>query len=169
MATATLSHPSFGSLNSRRSYSTARPMSDPGILERQIEEEIEESILRSQYLRRMEILRALVLQTAALDQVQPNWNSYGAEPPQTQAIQAAMGFLPLAARVDVLPVRSLPSAEGGVAFRFVADDKRALVEFLNTGAIEVMLYNEAGVLNPEPKELGDPEGVLQAVQAHLMR
>ncbi len=169
MATATLSHPLFGSLNSRRSYSTVRSMSDPGILERKIEEEIEESILRSQYMRRMENLHTLVLQTGALGRVQPNWNSYGAEPPQVQAIHAAMGFLSLAARVDVLPTRSLPSAEGGVAFRFVADDKRALVEFLNTGAIEVMLYDEAGVLNPEPEELGDPEGVLQAVQAHLMR
>lgn len=80
-----------------------------------------------------------------------------------------MKFLPLAARADILPTRSMPSAEGGVAFRFVHNDKRALVEFLNTGAIEVMLYNKVGVLNSEPEELGDSETVIQAVQAHLMR
>lgn len=168
-ATATLSHPLFGSMTSRRNYSTVRSASVLGGLERKIEEEIEESILRSRYMQRIEVLHSLVLQTEALSRLEPNWNSYGAEPPQMQAIRSAIEFLPLAARADVLPTRSLPSAEGGIAFRFTSDDKRALVEFLNTGAIEVMLYNAAGILNPEPEELGDPQGILQAVQAHLMR
>jgi len=169
MATATLSHPLFGSINSRRSYSMVRSASALGNLERKIEEEIEESILRSRYMQRMENLRSLVLQTEALSRLELNWNSYGAEPPRMQAIRSAIEFLLLSARADVLPTRSLPSAEGGIAFRFMSDDKRALVEFLNTGAVEVMLYNATGVINPEPEELGDSHGVLQAVQAHLTR
>ena len=92
MATATLSHPLFGSLNSRRSYSTVRSMSDPGILERKIEEEIEESILRSQYMRRMENLHTLVLQTGALGRVQPNWNSYGRSHPKCRLYTLRWAF-----------------------------------------------------------------------------
>lgn len=81
----------------------------------------------------------------------------------------AVEFLISGSAPDLLPVRALPSAEGGIALRFVVEGKRALVEFLNSGSVEVMLYDEAGAIGPELEELADPANVLRAVQAHLTR
>src|ERR1700722_545779 len=103
MATAVQNYPFCGSNSSRRTRST----SVLGILEAEIEDEIAESRSRSQYMRRMDDLISLAQQVSSLCQVQPNWDSYGAEAPQSQAIRAAMKFLPLAAEADILPTRSL--------------------------------------------------------------
>jgi hypothetical protein len=127
------------------------------------------STLNSQYIRRVQMLELLLEETKELSRFAQNWDSYGATPPSSESIGAAIEFLVSGSGADFLPVRTLPSAEGGVALRFLAGDKRALVEFLNTGTVEVMLYDEAGTLSPATEGLQDPFEIMNAVYAHLTR
>jgi len=127
------------------------------------------STFNSQYIRRAQTLEFLIEETKELSRLTQNWDSYGAMPPGGQAIGAAIDFLVSGGGGDLLPVRALPSAEGGVAFRFAGGDKRALVEFLNSGSVEVMLYDEAGSLSPDIEEFKDTSEVMRAVHAHLTR
>lgn len=155
----------FGPGNSERSYSAGRPASAL----RAVEREMLRSTLSSRYIRRIRELESLLERTKALSELEQNWDSYGAMPPNNKAVGAALRFLHLVPGEDILPAQPLPSAEGGVAFRFVADDKRALVEFLNSGTIEVMLYDKSGTLSPTVEGQGGVEEILQAVNAHLKR
>lgn len=155
----------FGSGNSFRAYSAARPASPL----RAIEREMEHSTLTSQYIRRLQMIENLVDQTKKLRILSENWDSYGAMPPNDSAITAATRFLFSCSGADVLPVRVLPSAEGGIALRFATKCNRALVEFLNTGSIEVMLYDDKGSISPAPEQLIEVNVIAGAVQAHLMR
>ena len=133
----------FGPGNAERSYSARRPASAL----RTVEREMFRSTLGSRYIRRMQELESLLERTRALLHIEQNWDSYGAMPPNDEAVGGAVRFLFSMQVDDILPALPLPSAEGGVAFRFVADDKRALVEFLNSGTVEVML-DRSGNLSP---------------------
>lgn len=166
MATAeVLRFSPFGPGSSLRSYSTNRATSPL----RAVEREMLRSTLTSQYIRRLQKLELLLEETKGLSQFAQNWDSYGAMPPSSQSIGAAIDFLVSGSGADFLPVRALPSAEGGVALRFVSGDKRALVEFLNAGSVEVMLYDEAGTLSPDIEGLRDTVEIMNAVHAHLTR
>jgi len=155
----------FGLGNSERSYSAGRSSSAL----RAVERETVRSTLTSQYFWRILRLESLINEAKQLSQLRRDWDSYGAPPPNGKAIEMAVEFLISGSAPDLLPVRALPSAEGGIALRFVVEGKRALVEFLNSGSVEVMLYDEAGAIGPELEELADPANVLRAVQAHLTR
>jgi hypothetical protein len=155
----------FGPGSSLRSYSENRPASPL----RAVEREMLRSTFNSHYIRRIQKLENLIDETKGLSRLAKNWDSYGAMPPADPAIMAALKFLFTCVKADLLPVRILPSAEGGIALRFVAGDKRALVEFLNSGSIEVMLYDEAGALSPEIEEMAHAEDVADAVHAYLTR
>ncbi len=166
MATVeTLRFSPFAPGNSDRSYSARVPTSTL----RTIERAMLRSTMGSRYMRRMGELEYLIEETKRLLQIGQNWDSYGAMPPNNEAVGTALRFLLLAQGEDILPALPLPSAEGGVAFRFVADDKRALVEFLNSGAVEVMLYDKSGNLSPVIDGQSGAEEILQEVHQHLTR
>ncbi len=155
----------FGQWNSSASYSARRPASAL----RTVEREILKSAYSSQYIRRVRMLEVLMQEMKRLSNLKENWDSYGAEPPNDWAIGAALRFLISGGATDILPIRVLPSAEGGVALRFVLEKKRALVEFLNSKSFDVMLYDEAGLLDSEVEETEDEGKILRAVQAYLTR
>jgi hypothetical protein len=127
------------------------------------------SALNSQYIRRVQRLEILIEETKGLSKLKENWDSYGATAPNDWAIGAALRFLISERATDLLPVRVMPSAEGGVALRFVFGEKRALVEFLNSSSFDVMLYDNAGKLDSEAEEIHVEGNILRAVQAHLAR
>ena len=127
---------SFGQGSSLRPYSARRSNSPL----RAIEREMYRSRSNSQYIRRVQRLESLIEDTKDLLRTAPNWDSYGAQPPNISAVNAALEFL-ISEHSNLLPVRTLPSAEGGVALSFAAGDKRALVEFLNIGSVDVITRN----------------------------
>lgn len=166
MATAEVLRPlSFGPGNSLQSYSARRPASAL----RAVEREMQRSVLNSQYILRVQRLEILIEQMATLSKLEQGWDSYGAMPPSRGALGAALRFLISGGATDVLPAKVLASAEGGVALRFALEKKRALVEFLNSGTIDLMLYDEAGTLHPEVEETEDEGRIQRALRAHLTR
>ena len=51
--------------------------------------------------------------------LQTDWDSYGAEPPSTDAIRASQEILEDLAEAQILPSTIVPSAEGGVSIYFM--------------------------------------------------
>lgn len=166
MATAQAQRTSpFGLGISFRSYSEARLASPLKTIER----ELQRSAQTSQYIQRLHKLETLIESTRKLSQLPANWDSYGALPPSQSAISEASKFIFSCARSGLLPIRALPSAEGGVALRFSTGDKRALVEFLNSGSVEVMLYDEAGDISSDSEKITQMEDLANTLQSHLTR
>ena len=157
--------PPFGLGNSQHSYSAGRPASAL----RAVEREMLKSATNSHYIRRIQRLETLIEQTKELSNLKEHWDSYGATPPNDWAIGAALRFLISGVAMDIQPAKVLPSAEGGIALRFVLEKKRALVEFLNSKSVDVMLYDEAGTLDSEVEETEDEGRILHVVKAHLTR
>jgi|GEM_PF-3841355 hypothetical protein len=155
----------FGRGSSRDSYSAHNSVSPL----REVEREVMRSIQGSQYIRRYVRLESFIDPIKELARLKPNWDSYGAEPPNTTSVKSALQFLNDLTSTDLLPIRILPSAEGGVAFRFVSMDKRALVEFLNDGSVEAILYDSNGDLVTQPEEPEAPSEVIKSVLAHFTR
>jgi len=165
MATAeVLRFSPFGPGNSLRSYSATRSASPLRV----VEKEMLRSTANSQYLRRVQRLEVLIEQTKLLSQIGANWDSYGAEAPNITSITSAVNFL-ITGKLDLLPIRAIQSAEGGVALSFAAGEKRALLEFLNSGTVDLMLYDNLGNLSPEFSESDDIEKVVSAIHFHLTR
>jgi hypothetical protein len=71
----------------------------------------------------------------AMSKLSPNWDTYEAEPPSTEAMNLARELLVLAEREKFLPTDAVASAEGGVALSFTVGDRYADIECLNSGEI----------------------------------
>ena len=70
-----------------------------------------------------------------LSGLKDGWDSYAAPPPNRTAIQKALHILDLLDMPDLLGVRILPSAEGGVGICFVRGDRYADLECSNDGEV----------------------------------
>ena len=82
-----------------------------------------------------------------LDQLKslpPDWDSYGADPPNGAALAAAGAILQGLRSAELAPDLVLPSAEGGVAIAFVRGDRYADVECLNDGDVLIGLSDDRG-------------------------
>ena len=108
------------------------------------------------------LTRALGLGTLdKLRQLLPDWNGYGAAPPSEESLIISSRIFEEALETDLIPVKMVPSAEGGVALIFrgghvdqreeavVVRPKYADIEIGNDGSIV------ASTVNRETKE--DPE------------
>lgn len=81
----------------------------------------------------------------ALRTMEPDWDSYGAEPPSEEAVQRAGSFLANGHNLPCQPSAVTASAEGGVALMFTgAGGQRVLVEFLNSGEDYGLFYDLSG-------------------------
>jgi hypothetical protein len=77
--------------------------------------------------------------------VNANWNSYGSESPNSEAIKESKDVLRLLRSHLLVPERVLPSAEGGVTFTFVSETPaRGAIEVLNNSEAYVLLYDLQG-------------------------
>jgi len=61
------------------------------------------------------------------------WDSYDAEPPTGQAIEAARTFLSFLRKIEKLPDQLNPTVVGGVGFTFRQGKRSVYIEFRNTG------------------------------------
>ena len=77
----------------------------------------------------------------------PNWDSYGAAPPNAIAIDTAEDILELLWDMSVKPSRIAPSVDEGVVISFDAHQGDARIECLNSGEIVAVLTDARGVPN----------------------
>jgi hypothetical protein len=76
--------------------------------------------------------------------MEADWDSYGAEPPSTDAIQLSREILKELANALILPSTIVPSAEGGVSIYFMTGDRTAYIENYNEGSQALVMYDQQG-------------------------
>jgi hypothetical protein len=99
-------------------------------------------------------LQALALKIDSAVELRPNWNSYGAPCPSVESAELARRVLTLASTRS-LPSTVIPSADGGIALCWDADDRHAYIEFGNDGDAVVGTYpgpTEAAVAEFVPSD-----------------
>jgi hypothetical protein len=74
----------------------------------------------------------------------PNWDSYGAEPPNDSAFSTDGKIVAMLRSMSVPPTRIVASSEGGVGICFVREDRYADFECFNTGEIVAVRYTGKG-------------------------
>ncbi len=79
-----------------------------------------------------------------LENLGPNWDSYGAAAPNDAARNTAERILALLSDLAVSPTRVVASSEGGVGICFVHGDRYADIECFNTGEIVAARYRGTG-------------------------
>ncbi len=88
-----------------------------------------------------------------ISNMEPDWDSYGAEPPSDNAIRATRETLKELAGDLLLPSAIVPSAEGGVSIYFMSGNRTAYIETYNQGSQALVMYDQQG--NTEVLELGN--------------
>lgn len=106
-------------------------------------------------------LVTLVERLAELAELEPNWDTYGAEPPSEKALRRALGAIQRT-WMSLLPVTALPSVEGGIILVYSTDaDRYAEIEFGNDGEVVAAFRRPAG--RPKVWSVRDDLGVVAAV------
>jgi hypothetical protein len=85
-------------------------------------------------------------QLKKLAYLQENWDSYGAEPPNSVALGWAHQCLNILQTINFAPTKITPSVENGVGISFISGKKYADIECFNTG--EVLAVTSDGQGNP---------------------
>lgn len=84
---------------------------------------------------------------AALDRIskmERDWDSYGAEPPDANAVRASKEILEELAGSLILPSTIVPSAEGGVSIYFMTGHRTVYIESYNQGSQTLVMYDQDG-------------------------
>lgn len=128
-----------------------------------------EGNLESEYWRLFELFSEAGTQIHALARLGPNWDSYGAEPPNETARNTAERVLGLLRRMSVPPARVVASAEGGVGICFVHEDRYADLECFNDGEIVAVSYrgtDEPDVWDVTPQD-ESIKAAIEKIRAHI--
>jgi len=112
-------------------------LADDEVMARYRKNEIEILASRegSSFLRQMLLMWRMQERLSAVAAVSQDWDTFGSEAPNRDAVLAAGNILKSLIRSDVVPDAILPSAEGGVAICFVRGNRYADIECLNSGEI----------------------------------
>jgi hypothetical protein len=76
----------------------------------------------------------------ALTNLRDNWDGEGTLKPTIKTITVAAKYLLNVSKLNFLPSRIIPSAEGGLGFIYLVNGKQADIEFLNSGEVLVGVY-----------------------------
>ncbi len=87
-----------------------------------------------------------------ISNVEPDWDSYGAEPPSADAIRMSKEILKDLAADLILPSTIVPSSDGGVSIYFMRGDRTVYIESYNQGSQALVMYDPQG--NTEVLEIG---------------
>jgi hypothetical protein len=79
-----------------------------------------------------------------ISRLEPDWDSYGAEPPSADAIRASREILEELAGAQILPSAVVPSAGGGVSIYFMTAGRTVYVESYNQGSQALVMYDQQG-------------------------
>jgi hypothetical protein len=125
----------------------------------------------SNYYALLEATAALESKLAREARRQPNWNSYGAPPPNDAAINLTRTVLRLLREDGMLPRQLTASAEGGLALCFIEKNRYAELEILNTGDISASMYERfsdatpAVIMDVEPQP-DALRNIIQRIRIH---
>jgi hypothetical protein len=123
----------------------------------------------SQFLRIqqrfIQLRSSLVLQSKLSD----DWDSYGAERPSPHTIELTFRLLNKLRHELFLPLRLVPSAEGGIAAYFKADDRESYLEYRNSGEVILAMYDRDS--EPDVRELtendDDESRAIALIREHI--
>lgn len=82
-----------------------------------------------------------------LTQCKPNWDSYGADPPNLWSIDESFNLVKYFEEQEILPGRIKPSVVGGVGVTYYTNNKKVYVEISNSKTIYVLFSD--GISDPE--------------------
>jgi len=136
----TLIAPSEPELSERVALETGRQLTEPSSNEprarlNSLDKFIELVFSTSRFLQTESQYQKLRSNIVFCSHLNDDWNSYGAEKPTVRTIQAVNRLLSRLHIEFFLPTRVIPSAEGGVAAYFSADDKTSYLEYRNSGEV----------------------------------
>jgi hypothetical protein len=112
---------------------------------------IQQGFLTSEFLQIQNRYRQLRGALTTYSKLSDDWNSYGAEKPSAQTINLTLRLLNKLHYELFLPTRVIPSAEGGVATYFKADDRVSYLEYRNSGEVILAMYDQHS--EPDIREL----------------
>jgi hypothetical protein len=99
----------------------------------------------------------------------PDWDTYGAEPPNAIARTLAGKILDLLETASLPPTCLNPTVEGGIAISFIENVRRAVIEIYNTGEVAAATYSDEGepiVWEPVPSEVPMRNSIYK-IRVHL--
>jgi len=142
----TLIAPSEPELSERVALETGRQLTEPSSNEprarlNSLDKFIELVFSTSRFLQTESQYQKLRSNIVFCSHLNDDWNSYGAEKPTVRTIQAVNRLLSRLHIEFFLPTRVIPSAEGGVAAYFSADDKTSYLEYRNSGEVILAMYD----------------------------
>ena len=103
---------------------------------------IKEAFRSSKFLQIQNQYRDLRRSLATYSKLSDDWNSYGAEKPSTHTIDLTLRLLNRLRDELFLPRQLVPSAEGGIAAYFKADDRVSYLEYRNSGEVILARYDQ---------------------------
>ena len=108
---------------------------------------------------------------AALADLTDDWNSYGAPPPNQEALASARAVLESAREKALLPNEIVPSVEGGVVITFHIADRHADIEVFNDGSVLAMTSEppHEPYVWPIRSESNDIQEALENIRAFVGR
>ena len=99
----------------------------------------------------------------SLADLEPNWDSYGSQPPNALAIELARTVLRILNNINFVPTSLAPSPDEGVSISFLKGKKLAVIEYFNTG--EIVAVTSTGDGSPRVWEVGvDKQALSEALE-----
>jgi hypothetical protein len=148
----------------------AEPSSDEPRNRRELfDSYIQEAFRTSEFLqiqrRFIQLRSSLAMQSKLSD----DWDSYGAERPSPHTVELTLRLLNKLRHELFLPVRLIPSAEGGIAAYFKADDRVSYLEYRNSGEVILAMYDQHS--EPDVRELtendADESRAIALIREHI--
>lgn len=126
----------------------------------------------TEYMKAMEVHRiseGFQRKLRAMENLEDNWDTYGAEAPSLETISNAIDLLVRMEQISFLPSDVLASSEGGVALSFKSATRYADIELLNSG--EVLAVIAEGSQQPVVWEVEKSntgfEGAISTIYVHF--
>ena len=134
-----------------------------------VNSELESTVGRSVFWAATVLFNKAQSQLFSLFELKSNWDSYGAPAPSEVAVENAVRILEHMRPFDLTVASMVPSAEGGIGFCFVKDDRYADIECSNDGEIIGVRY--VGMQTPVLIETDGTdasiETALQQIRDHI--
>lgn len=130
---------------------------------------IQQGFVTSEFLRIQTRFIQLRSSLAMQSKLSDDWNSYGAERPSPHTVELTLRLLNRLRHELFLPARLIPSAEGGIAAYFKADDRVSYLEYRNSGEVILAMYDQHS--EPDVRELtendADESRAIALIREHL--
>jgi len=111
------------------------------------------NLMQSSFLRMKYAKHNIEMELQRMSLLRKDWDSYGAEPPSSAAIDAARGIIAQMADSLIFPSVIVPSATGGVSVYRFNHPRTVYIENYNDGRQALVMYDQDG--NTDVLEIGD--------------